>query len=155
MLGSILFLVFFYTHQLYADAMLQIFFIVTSVMGWWKWINLYDTNELAITSVSIKSLTTVAIVGLIVTLVYAWVLHAYTDDFMPLVDAGVLVLSIIGQVLLMNKKIETWIIWILVNTISVYLYVSRGMIITSVLYVAYWVNAWYSTFQWRKLCEEV
>jgi len=58
--------------------------------------------------------------------------------------------SVIGQVLMMNRKLENWMFWLGVNTIAVPLFYSRGLYITSGLYAAYWVHAVYAYFQWRE-----
>jgi nicotinamide mononucleotide transporter len=58
--------------------------------------------------------------------------------------------SVIAQVLLMGRRIENWPVWLLVNTISVPLYASRGLYLTAVLYAAYWINALVAWRHWRR-----
>ena len=59
-------------------------------------------------------------------------------------------LSVVAQCLLMQRKIQTWPVWLLVNTISVGLFVSRGLVIPAALYAAFWFNAWYGWWQWSR-----
>jgi nicotinamide mononucleotide transporter len=47
--------------------------------------------------------------------------------------------------------VENWWAWLLVNTIAVPLYASRGLAVTAVLYAAFWVNAAVSLLKWRDL----
>jgi len=58
--------------------------------------------------------------------------------------------GVIAQCLLMQRKMETWPFWLAVNTISVALFLSRGLLVTAALYAAYWLNAWYCWWRWKK-----
>ncbi len=152
--GCLLFLVLFYNNQLYADSTLQVFFTVTSIIGWWQWKHFAGKKiDRPISRLDLPTSAAIALVALGVTLGYGWLLKNFTNDFMPFVDAAVLALSVAGQCLLMQRKIQSWPVWILVNTISIGLYISRGMNITAALYVAYWFNAWYGWWHWSNLSD--
>jgi nicotinamide mononucleotide transporter len=152
--GCLLFMVLFYEKQLYADATLQVFFVASSLVGWWQWKHGTDGDR-PVTKSSFPTIGVIALVALAVTAGYGWLLLKLTDDFMPFVDASVLILSVIAQCLLMQRKVESWPFWIAVNSLSVGLYISRGMNITAFLYAAYWFNAWYGWYRWRSLCAKV
>lgn len=151
--GCVLFLVLFFQNQLYADATLQVFFIATSIIGIWQWRR--QTTERQITRASPHSLGIIGMVAVVITLGYGALLKHYTNDFMPFTDASVMILSVIAQCLLMQRKIESWPFWIATNTASVVLYLYRGMELTAILYTAYWFNAWYGLYRWKKLCVTV
>lgn len=150
-LGSLLFCVLFYQVQLYADATLQLFFIATSVAGWWQWRHVGGSaKNRPVSRASTRSLAVMAIAAIVVTVAYGALLHRFTDAYMPFVDAGVLSLSVVAQLLLMQRKVQTWYWWIAVNTLSVPLFASRGLWLTSALYSVYWFNAWYGLWRWRR-----
>ena len=88
--------------------------------------------------------------GALAALAYGAVLHRFTDAYAPFWDPLVLSASVIAQLLLMNRKLETWYFWLLVNTVAVPLYCSRGLWLTGVLYGAYWINALFGWRLWRK-----
>jgi nicotinamide mononucleotide transporter len=50
----------------------------------------------------------------------------------------------------MGRRIENWPVWLLVNTVSVPLYASRGLYLTAALYVAYWINALVAWRHWKR-----
>jgi len=77
-------------------------------------------------------------------------LQVYTNAYAPFIDSGVLMFSVVAQLLLMGRRLETWPFWLLVNTISVPLYASRGLTLTAVLYAGYWLNALLSWFFWHR-----
>jgi nicotinamide mononucleotide transporter len=91
-----------------------------------------------------------ALAGLAATVAYGAMLKYYTDAYAPFIDSSVLMFSIVAQVLLMGRRVETWPVWVLVNTVSVPLYASRGLYLTAALYAAYWFNAVVSWWFWRR-----
>ena len=81
---------------------------------------------------------------------YGSLLHRFTDAYAPFLDSLVLAFSVLGQFLLMGRRYESWWCWLLVNTIAVPLYLSRGLHVTAVLYAAFWVNAVVALARWRR-----
>ncbi|HTR40854.1 MAG TPA: nicotinamide riboside transporter PnuC [Pseudomonadales bacterium] len=151
--GCILFALVFFHARLYADVTLQIFFIVTSALGWWNWLRGNHGHVLPVRHVRLLSLLWLSAAGILVTVVYGWLLHRFTNAFAPFLDSVILVFSVIGQLLLMGRRYESWWCWLLVNTIAVPLYAYRGLIITSILYTAFWINAMVALVRWRKLVQ--
>lgn len=149
--GCTLFGALYLQNHLYADVTLQVFFVLTSVYGWWKWLRGAHGEPLPITHATRATLGWTAGAGIAATLAYGTLLHATTDAYAPFPDSTVLVFSIIGQVLMMQRRVENWSFWVLVNTIAVPLYASRGLMLTSVLYAGFWVNAIVSWRNWRRL----
>jgi nicotinamide mononucleotide transporter len=149
--GCLLFAWQFTVSQLYADATLQVFFVVTSVIGWVNWIGGSEQSGLPIRRTGGRVLALMALGGLAVAAVYGWMLHRYTDAYAPVPDSLVLVLSVIAQLLLMHRRLESWWGWLMVNTIAVPLFFSRGLYLTAALYAVFWVNAFVSLRHWRRL----
>ena len=151
--GCVLFGVQFFRAQLYADVTLQAFFLVTSAIGWWQWAHSRTgaaAAERPVTRARVSTLAWMVLAAAAVTLGYGALLHHFTDAYAPYVDSAVLALSVAAQFLLMQRQIETWAFWIVVNTLSVPLYASRGLHLTAVLYAAYWFNAWYGLWRWHR-----
>ncbi|NHZ89999.1 nicotinamide riboside transporter PnuC [Massilia sp. CCM 8733] len=153
-IGCALFGVLFYQSNLYADVALQGFFIVSSVIGWMQWRRGEQGGELPITHASARSLAWLVPAGVGASAAYGALLHYFTNAYAPFIDSAVLVFSIVAQLLLMRRKVENWAFWILVNTVAVPLYASRGLYLTAFLYACYWVNAIVSWLWWRRLARE-
>ncbi|HWM88206.1 MAG TPA: nicotinamide riboside transporter PnuC [Kofleriaceae bacterium] len=150
-LGCALFGLVFFEVRLYADATLQGFFIATSAAGWWAWLRGASGAELPVRATPPRLLAAMAAAAVLVALAYGWVLHRFTDAWQPFVDSLVLTGSVLAQLLLMARRVETWPCWLLVNTLSVPLFWSRGLHLTAALYACYWVNALVSMVHWRRL----
>ena len=82
---------------------------------------------------------------------YGWLLNRFTNAFAPFLDSVVLAFSVLGQLLLMRRRYESWWCWLLVNSIAVPLYFMRGLTLTSILYTVFWINSIAALMRWRKL----
>lgn len=151
LVGCVLYGIMFYNVQLYADATLQVFFFGTGVIGFYLWKNKKSTKELPITDATNKYLISSVSIALLAALGYGTLLHYYTDAYAPWIDSTVLTFSVAAQLLLMRRNIQTWQVWILVNTLSVPLFWSRELYLTSALYAVFWVNAVVSYYKWKSL----
>lgn len=144
--------ILFFKVKLYADCSLQVFFMVLSIIGWWNWAwGGKNTHGLPVKHISLLSLSFIIIAGIIATAIYTYVLSHYTDDAAPFLDSSLLVCAVIAQLLLIKRKYENWWFWLMVNTIAVPLYITRGLYLTSFLYFLYWINAIVALVRWRKL----
>jgi nicotinamide mononucleotide transporter len=150
-LGCLLFGWVFFSTQLYADVTLQLFFIATSVIGWRNWAGGGAGKELLVRRTRPWPLAGMLLAGIIVALLYGWLLHRFTNAYAPFLDSTVLAFSVLGQLLLMRRRYESWWCWLLINSIAVPLYLARGLTVTATLYSVFWINALVALFRWRKL----
>lgn len=158
--GCLLFAVTFFQVALYADVTLQGFFLVTSVMGWWHWVHgqsghsgLSGQNggERPISRTTRSEWAVAVLMAVAVTGGYGLLLSRLTDAYAPFLDSAVLALSVVAQIFLLRRRLENWPVWVVVNTLSVPLYASRGLWLTAGLYAAYWINAWFGWWKWHRL----
>ncbi len=146
--GTLLFAILFFKVQLYADVTLMLFYLGTSVYGWSYWRKGTVLAPISQTRSNILALFTFGAV--LTTLLYGVLLHIWTDAYAPFIDSAILMFSVLAQLLLMRRRIETWVFWLLVDTIAVPLYFSRGLELTAILYVGFWLNAVYGYWSWRR-----
>jgi nicotinamide mononucleotide transporter len=149
--ACLLFGAVFFGVKLYADVTLQAFFVATSVSGWYQWQRGARGEPLPVANVAGSSLAWIVPAAAAASVGYGALLHHWTDAYAPFVDSAVLVLSIVAQLLLMQRRVEAWPFWLIVNSIAVPLYMTRGLYLTSALYAAYWINATVSWQRWRRL----
>jgi nicotinamide mononucleotide transporter len=149
--GCSLFAFVFLESRLYADTVLQAFFVITSVVGWWQWLHGRHGEALPVTDLPARKLWWQLLAGTLGMLGYGALLHRFTDAYAPFLDSTVLAFSIVAQLLMMRRHVQSWPFWLLVNSIAVPLYASRGLYLTSVLYAVYWINAVVSWRHWLHL----
>lgn len=125
--------------------------MITGAIGWVLWNKNPDETILRIKKTT--AFNTMLILGASFTLasMYSVMLETFTDAANPMLDSLVLTLSISAQILLMQRRLETWYFWIAVNTISVPLFWIRGLEATAILYAVFWVHAIYAAFNWNKI----
>jgi len=149
--GCLLFGWVFFEAQLYADATLQTFFIVTSAIGWWSWLRGESGTPAPVRRTTSRLIAIYLATAIVVALVYGWFLHRYTNAYAPLADASVLTLSVVAQLLLMSRRYESWWFWLAANSIAVPVFLMRGLDITAILYTGFWINACVALVRWRRL----
>jgi len=145
--GCALFAVLCYQHQLYADVVLQLFFIAAAFWGLFSW---RSAQALTIRQLPSKYLLPYLTAALLVAALYGALLHAWTDAYAPFWDSMVLTLSVLAQLLLIRRYLQNWWCWLLVNSIAIPLYYHRGLELTAAFYALYWFNAAYGLWQWRQ-----
>jgi len=148
--GCLLFGIVFYQARLYADVTLQAFFIVASVVGWWSWLHGNRGGQLPVRSIPGRVFAGLVAAALVAAAGYGWLLARFTDAYAPFPDSIVLTFSILGQLLLVRRRYETWWCWLGVNTIAIPLYATRELYLTSLLYIAFWINALVALVRWRR-----
>lgn len=149
-MSCVLFTVLFTDAKLYAEAVLQVFFIATSAWGWWHWSAQQGKPAAPIRTLALPVTGFWMLVAITGGAMYAWGLQHWTDAASPWLDSQVLTLSMLAQWWLMERNIRCWWFWLAVNTISVPLYVSRELHISAVFYALYWVMAIVACLHWRK-----
>jgi nicotinamide mononucleotide transporter len=140
----------FFQAKLYSETLLQVFYVVVQFYGWANW----ASSRLVFGEVVVLRLTwpgrVATIAGIAVaTAAWGWVMHTYTDAAAPWLDAGVAMTAVVAQVLLTRRMIETWYLWIAVNVMSITLYISRGLYVTTALYCVLLGFATWSFLAWR------
>lgn len=146
--GCLLFAWLFTASRLYADAMLQLFFIGTSAIGWRNW---SQGDSRPVTTTDPDTLLRMSLGALAVAAAYGCMLYGFTDAWAPLPDSLVLTLSVVAQLLLMARRRETWWFWIAVNAVAVPLYTSRELYVTALLSGAFGINALVAMRHWHRL----
>lgn len=155
---------FYYQIQLYPDMLLQIFFFVTNLLGWWRWANPTPEEEdkkkeLKVSRMHRRQFIAIFFLGLIGTLFFGLLasrLHLWAPfifqlpSSFPYADSFILVMSIITTFMMVQKKIECWVIWIIIDVVATVLYFVKGAKFFSVEYFLLTVMAWYGLRHWVK-----
>jgi nicotinamide mononucleotide transporter len=152
-LGCLLFGILFFQVHLFADVALQIFFVGTSALGWYQWKFGNAGKPKKISVVCTSTLIKIIPLGFLVAGLYGFLLYRFTAAYAPFLDSGILVFSVIAQLLMMRRNLQSWIFWLIVNSVAVPLYANRELYLTAVLYACYWVNALVAYRYWRNLIE--
>jgi nicotinamide mononucleotide transporter len=141
----------YFDAKLYAESVLQVVCLVLMIYGWYEWLH-GGTNrqELPVSRTPRWAWRTGVAWGVFGSVVVIFAQLRFTDNPAPYVDSSLLVWSLVAQWMTARKWIENWILWVIINTISVPLYVTRSLWITALLYVGLWILAIRGYLQWRR-----
>ncbi len=153
----------FYNAGLYADFAINIYYLLIAIYGWFAWkysFQIFPSSskknreeELKISSIPKKIWMRLIPVYLILQFIITWVLITYTNSNVPWLDSFTTSVSIIAMWMLARKYIEQWLVWIVVDVVSVGLYIYKDLYFTSVLYALYAVIAILGYIKWKKMMQ--
>lgn len=161
LLNVSLFAVIFFQINLYASLILQIFFFIANIYGWYAWTKVnkktqqvelrtrwMSTQKLIITLIInaifiglltiyidsvFKILTEMVVAGL--NIVYVNItMPELAPDAYPFWDSTMMILSITAQILMTRKYVESWIIWVIINLISIVIFSLQGVYAMAIEY---------------------
>lgn len=141
----------FYVHKIYADAAMQIVYLVMAVYGWHEWRKNGDATE----ETGYKKLTTPILIYSVIASIVLWIAIAYilvnyTDSPIPYTDAATTATSIVCTWLMAKKIVENWLFWIVIDFSCVIIYFSRELYPTAVLFIIFTILAYIGLQEWRK-----
>lgn len=150
---SAFFIIVFFTSKFYADMSLQIYYLVISIYGWIYWYKgnkNSQTKKLPVTKISKKTALILLAITFILFLIMSFVLKQYTDSPIPYWDSFTTALSITATWMLAKKIIEQWLIWIIVDLVSMALYIYKHLYPTAFLFLVFTILAFVGYFEWKK-----
>jgi nicotinamide mononucleotide transporter len=146
-----LWIVLFGGAGLYADASLQVVYIVLGLWGWWMWLHVGTKRiDRQITRTSRKEWMGLIAAGVAGTLFLVWFLDTQTGSTVPWADGATTAISLMAVYGQSKKKLESWYLWILADMIYIPLYQYKGLTLTAILYVGFAALCVYGLIGWRK-----
>lgn len=151
MVSSLMYCALFWRDRLYGEASLQIFFVVVAFWGWFQWLRGHraDGSVLQVARLSRQGLINTVLISLLLWPATGLFLKTFTDTDVPWWDAFPTAVSLVGQFLLGRKYIENWAVWIIVNVVSVGLFIHKGLWLTVALYAVFIVLSVVGWRAWR------
>jgi nicotinamide mononucleotide transporter len=149
-IGTAIFFVVVWRQQLWANAVLQVFFVFVQLYGWWYWLRGDHGGRPPIRTANRVQVAAAVIIALLAAWGGSAALTDYTDFDLSFTDASTLSVSVVAQYLLDRKYLETWPVWLIVNVASIWLYGHAGMWLFTGLYVFFFFNAFWGWYEWRK-----
>ena len=134
--------------QLYPEAGLQVFYLLMAFYGYYHWTK--KEQSLQISEWRIGEHLLILAIGAVFTFLMGFYFATYTNAKMPIVDSFTTVFSLFATYMVAKKILRNWLYWIVIDAVSVYLYFSRDLHLTSLLFMAYTIIAIFGYFSWMK-----
>ncbi|MGB3587120.1 MAG: nicotinamide riboside transporter PnuC [Tunicatimonas sp.] len=149
--GAVLLGFIAYQAQLYASVGLNGVYIILGFYGWYEWIYGGDNqSRLTISVTAFPTLLTLLIAGMIGTIGIGYFFRQNTDADLPYWDAFGTAFSLVGTYMLARKKLENWVLWIVVDAVFVGIYVVKELYLLALLYFLYLGLAAYGYRNWQR-----
>jgi len=153
LITSALYVYIFFVSKFYADMGLQVYYVFVSIYGWIHWkfgAQSKKENDLKISNVNFKTGVILFLATVLFFIIIAYILVNFTDSTVPYWDAFTTAASFVATWMLAQKMIEHWLIWFLVDSISLGLYVYKGLYPTVILFAVYTVLAILGYIEWKR-----
>jgi len=151
--STAIYTVLFWDVSLLMDSALNIYYMAMAVFGWYQWTHGETGNgssqSLAVRSMSGQQHLLVISVVAVLSLGSGYLLSEHSSAAWPYVDSFTTWASVITTYLVTKKYLQNWLYWIVIDLVSVPLYIDRGLNLTALLFVAYVVIAVVGYFSWR------
>jgi nicotinamide mononucleotide transporter len=150
-ISSVLYFFIMRSAGLYMEAYLQIFYIFMGFYGWSQWkINTSNTSNFVVNTWNKSQHLFATSIVLILSIVSAILLRFFTDAALPFLDALVAWGAVVATYMVAKKLLENWIYWLVIDSISIFLFISRDLFPTAFLFVIYIIIIIYGYRSWSK-----
>jgi nicotinamide mononucleotide transporter len=149
--GVALYALIFWQAKLFSMAGLQVFFILINIYGWWAWSRGTSVDG----EVIVRFLSPIArviwiTISISAVIGWGWVMQQFAGGAFPYSDAAGAMLSVVAQLLMVWRYVENWVWWVVVNIISVVLFVESDLYVSAALYMLNWGLAVYGLLKWTR-----
>lgn len=128
----------------------NIFYFVSQILGIKEWNKNKDEDDEVITKkFNIKQwIVTIAIITLL-TLLLGTIFDKFNGT-QPYIDALTLVIALVAQTLMVYRFREQWLLWGILNIVSLYQWITLGNMSLVAMYIAFFINTVYGYINWSR-----
>ena len=149
-ISSIMYLFVMFSAGLYMESGLQIFYIVMGIYGWIQWNNRSSNNSLTVSTWPIINHIYILLILIFSVTFSGLILSNLTEAVSPYIDAFTTWGAIIATYMVAKKILENWYYWFVVDFVSVFLFLSRELYTTALLFSIYIILVIFGFIAWRK-----
>lgn len=152
LISTLIFIYILYNFKLYGEFIINIYYSIMSILGWYFWSRRNNGQEEFPISIMNSKEYKISAIIFTVTLLFIALVYHFFDKFTNLtayVDAFTTALFFVGMWLMANRKIENWIVWIIADIISVPLYFFKGLTVSSLQFIVFTIIAVLGYIEWK------
>jgi len=155
-ISTALYTYIFYDVLLLMDSALNTYYLLMALYGYWQWSKHTDNSvnkkvELTIVSWGLSWHVKACLALAIVASALGYVMANYTPADFPYLDTFTTVYAVFATYLVTQKVLENWLYWIVIDIVSIYLYIEKDLVPTTVLFIIFVIVACYGYVKWLKL----
>ena len=153
MISTAIFIYLLYKWVLLGDMMINAYYFLMSIYGWFIWTRKENNTITPISRVN-NNEKKIGIIIFLSSLVFVYLIYVYFDKWGTItsyVDNITTAIFFVGMWLMAKRKIENWIFWIIADIISIPLYFYKGLTFTSLQYLIFTFIAIAGYYSWKKI----
>ena len=153
LISTSIFVYLLFKWQLLGDMMINGYYFIMSLYGWYIWTRKVDSKNVTPISVVTKKEQIIGGIIFVSTLVLVYEVYQFFKmwtNWVAYVDTLTTALFFVGMWLMAKRKIENWYFWIIADIISVPLYLYKGLVFTSIQYFGFTILAIFGFLAWKK-----
>ena len=154
MLSTIIFVYILFKANLLGDMVINAYFFLVSIYGWYFWS--YKKAKKTENSISVmdpfeKKWWFILFIIILFLIAGIYILFDKWNNWSAPIDCFTTGLFFIGMWFMARKRIEHWIFWIVGDIISIPLYLYKGLVLTSIQYFIFTLIAIFGYIQWKQI----
>jgi nicotinamide mononucleotide transporter len=151
-ISSAIYIYICFEAHLFLDASLQFFYVLMAFYGWFSWRE--QTQEVKLNRIQTKTMLFIIGFGILTSVITGWIFSKYTSQVSPYLDAGIFVFSILATFMASKSSVQNWLFWIVIDLFAVYIFESRALYLTALLYLIYALMAVFGYLKWKRQFNE-
>lgn len=137
--------------QIDSQVMLNIVYMIMAVYGWMCWLTPLSKHKLSVfTPLSIKQNMHILLASLFFTLLVSFFATSWFGEDYAYIEAWLFVISLVASVLTIYRVIESWLYWLLINSISLVIYWNINEISAIGFFLSGMLLSIYGFINWRR-----
>jgi nicotinamide mononucleotide transporter len=148
-LSSLIYVALLGEQQLYMEAALQVFYVVMAVYGWWAWRPAVEGGALAVHVWPWRRHAGALLLVALLSLASGWLLAGNTAAALPWLDSFITWSSLLATWMVARKVLENWLYWFVIDSLSLGVFLNRGLYLTAALFGLYLVLIIVGYRAWR------
>lgn len=154
LIGSVLYVYLCLNAKLYQDAGISFYYAVMAIYGWltWKGLLTRKRDKLSVRAMPLHVLAPLLLMAALLSLASGLLFARYTDASLPYMDAAVTMFAFLATWMQARKLVQNWLIFAVVDFVSIFMYGMKGMYFTSLLFIIYTII---SLIAWRKWSQQI
>ncbi|GAA6152693.1 nicotinamide riboside transporter PnuC [Pseudoteredinibacter isoporae] len=154
--STAIYTVIFWKVSLLMESALQIYYLMMAVFGWYQWRKPKgEAVALVIHCWTWRQHALAIALILLLSLLSGVLLQQFSQAAMPFLDSFTTWAAVVTTYMVARKVLENWIYWFVIDGISIYLYLDRGLMFTAALFVLYEIMVVFGFWHWRKQMQEL
>ena len=154
LIGTGIFVYILYNFSLLGDMIINFYFVLMSIYGWYYWAQRKNGEVLHnVSRTSTKEYYIILILGITSLLSIYFIYNFYDkwDSWTAYVDTITTAIFFVAMYLMARRKVESWIFWIIGDIITIPLYFYKGLTISSIQYLIFLILAILGYISWKKI----